>query len=201
MSDDALTPERILDAAEDVLSRYGLAKATVLDVARALGVSHGSVYRHFDSKVALREAVAARWLSRLSGPLDRVLAEPEPAGALARIRRWFDVLIAAKHQKLVDEPELFATYVALAGESREVIRRHVTHLTEQLRVLLDEGVASGELRVMDTAATARALFDATARFHNPVHAAEWSDPGIHQAFDGVWTILAAGLTSPRGAAV
>ena len=33
-----LTPERILEVTEDVLRRYGLAKATVVDVARALDV-------------------------------------------------------------------------------------------------------------------------------------------------------------------
>jgi AcrR family transcriptional regulator len=38
-----LTPERILEVTEDVLRRFGLAKATVVDVARALDVSHGSV--------------------------------------------------------------------------------------------------------------------------------------------------------------
>ena len=53
-----LTPERILEVTEDVLRRYGLAKATVVDVARALDVSHGSVYRHFPSKASLRDAVA-----------------------------------------------------------------------------------------------------------------------------------------------
>ena len=55
-----LTPERILEVTEDVLRRFGLAKATVVDVARALDVSHGSVYRHFPSKASLREAVAKR---------------------------------------------------------------------------------------------------------------------------------------------
>ena len=47
MNDEILTPERILDAAEEVLRRFGPTKTTVVDVARALGVSHGSVYRHF----------------------------------------------------------------------------------------------------------------------------------------------------------
>lgn len=64
-----LSAERILDTAEEVLRRFGPAKATVLDVARALGVSHGSVYRHFPSKAALRAAVAERWLARVSTPL------------------------------------------------------------------------------------------------------------------------------------
>ena len=43
MTDETLTRERILEAAEEVLRRFGLAKTTVVDVARALGVSHGSI--------------------------------------------------------------------------------------------------------------------------------------------------------------
>ena len=54
-----LTSERILEAAEEALRRFGPAKANVVDVARALGVSHGAVYRHFPSKAALRDAVSA----------------------------------------------------------------------------------------------------------------------------------------------
>ena len=40
---EALTADRILEAAEEVLRRHGPAKTNVVDVARALGVSHGSV--------------------------------------------------------------------------------------------------------------------------------------------------------------
>ena len=90
-----LTPERILEVTEDVLRRYGLAKATVVDVARALDVSHGSVYRHFPSKASLREAVAKRWLERVSGPLAKIAEGSEPAPA--RLDRWLRGLFAAKH--------------------------------------------------------------------------------------------------------
>ena len=38
-----LTCDRILAAAEEVVRRFGPAKATVVDVARALGVSHAAV--------------------------------------------------------------------------------------------------------------------------------------------------------------
>ncbi len=72
-----LTPERILEVTEDVLRRFGLAKATVVDVARALDVSHGSVYRHFPSKASLREAVAKRWLDRTNAPLAKIAESPD----------------------------------------------------------------------------------------------------------------------------
>ena len=91
-----LTPERILEVTEDVLRRFGLAKATVVDVARALDVSHGSVYRHFPSKASLREAVAKRWLERVSVPLAKIAESLAGAGAFcsqakAGLRRSGDV--------------------------------------------------------------------------------------------------------------
>ena len=78
MAEPPLSVAQILDASEDVLRRYGPDKATVVDVARELGVSHGSVYRHFPSKAALRDAVVERWLAEISGPLAEVAAEERP---------------------------------------------------------------------------------------------------------------------------
>jgi AcrR family transcriptional regulator len=189
-----LTPEQILDAAQDVLRRFGPAKATVVDVARELGVSHGSVYRHFPSKAALRDAVAERWLHSISEPLAAVAGEDGPA--IERLRRWLDLLIASKRRRALDDPELFATYVQLAGEAREVITAHVEALVGQLASIIGEGAGRGELAVDDPKAAARAVFDATGRFHNPLHASAWSDPDIDAAFEDVWSLILRGL-APR----
>lgn len=196
MTEAALTPGRILAAAEEVLRRYGPAKATVVDVARELGVSHGSVYRHFPSKAALRDAVAEGWLATVSDPLAAVAVEEGPAPQ--RLRRWLDLLIESKRSRALDDPELFATYVQLAGESREVITAHVANLTAQLAHIIGDGAERGEFAVADPETAARAVFDATSRFHNPVHAAQWSDPGIDTAFEGVWSLVLAGLKVPDG---
>lgn len=75
---EALTSEAILAATEEVLRRYGPAKATVVDVAKALGVSHGSVYRHFATKAALREAVTRRWLDAIHEEMERSSTRPSP---------------------------------------------------------------------------------------------------------------------------
>lgn len=191
MNESALTRDQILEAAEDVLRRFGPTKATVVDVARALGVSHGSVYRHFPSKAALRDAVTERWLARISAPLAAVATEEGPAPE--RLRRWLDLLITAKRGKALDEPELFATYMELVADAREVVMTHVNTLVEQIAQIITDGVARGEFAVADPTAAAQAVFDATARFHNPVHAPEWSDPNIDAAFAGVWSLVLGGL--------
>jgi AcrR family transcriptional regulator len=191
----AITSEQILVAAEDVLRRYGPAKANVVDVARALGVSHGSVYRHFSSKAALRDAVTERWLESISFPLKVVAGEDRPAAE--RLQRWLDLLVRSKRTKALDDPELFATYVELAAEAREVVNAHVDTLVAQLARIISDGVANGEFQVTGTAVAARAVFDATSRFHNPAHAAEWSSPGTDTAFDGVRALVLRGLERQR----
>ena len=128
--DGPLTPEQILAAAEDALRRFGPAKATVVDVARALGVSHGSVYRHFPSKSALRGAVTAEWLARIAGPLDVVADTETPAPE--RLHTWLRALIDAKRSRAAEDPELFETYMILVEESSAAVQEHVEHLAASL---------------------------------------------------------------------
>src|SRR5438094_8246426 len=111
-----LTPEKILEATEDVLRRFGLAKATVVDVARALDVSHGSVYRHFPSKASLREAVAKRWLDRIDAPLRQIAEEQGPAPV--RLDRWLRTSIDAMCPRGRDDTGMVQTTLTLEQLAR-----------------------------------------------------------------------------------
>jgi len=190
-SEPTLTRDRILATAADVIRRHGPTKATVVDVARALGVSHGSVYRHFDSKAALREAVVGVWLEEIMPPLAAVVGEAGPAPA--RLRRWVDRLVAAKRKRAADDPELFAAYLTLATDAKTVVRAHVEELVAQATAIIADGVGGGAFTAADPAAAARAVLSATSRFHHPSHAAEWVDPAIDAALDDVWKLLMRGL--------
>jgi len=190
-----LTPERILEVTEDVLRRYGLAKATVVDVARALDVSHGSVYRHFPSKASLREAVAKRWLDRASAPLLEIAEATGPAPD--RLERWLRGMFAVKHKRLADDPEMFATYLTLAQEACKVVKGHKDCLVDQIAMILSDGVKQGVFAVTDLKASARAIFDGTSRFHHPAHADEWSDPDTPARIDALLALLLKGLEAPK----
>ena len=190
-STETLTAERILEATEEVLRRHGPAKATVVDVARALGVSHGSVYRHFRTKAALREAVTKRWLDRTTGMLAGVAeADRDPE---ARLREWLAALFEAKRRKAGDDPELFATYTVLTGENVDAVVEHLTELTDQLTRVVQDGIDAGTFTVTAPATTALALFQATGRFHDPGYADEWEKPGAEEEFTALLDLLVRGL--------
>jgi len=77
------------------------------------------------------------------------------------------------------------------------VKAHKDRLVDQIAHILDDGVKQGVFQVTDAKATARALFDATSRFHHPAHSDEWSDPDHAARVDAVVALLLRGLEAPR----
>jgi AcrR family transcriptional regulator len=192
-----LTRERILSAAEEVIRRFGPGKATVVDVARALGVSHAAVYQHVASKAELRQLVVSGWIEATMTPLRAIAAGSGPAPQ--RLRRLFDTLSATKRRRAAEDPELFAAYRTLAGDSQAVRNAHVDELVALAAAIIRAGVKEGTFRKVDPIAAGRAVLWATARFHHPVHAGEWGRAGLHAEYDEVWKLLMEGLRAPKRA--
>jgi AcrR family transcriptional regulator len=190
-ADAPVTRDRILSTAEDVIRRFGPAKATVVDVARALGVSHAAVYRHVATKAALRELVVGRWVEATMPALRAIAAQRGPAPK--RLRRLLNALIAVKRRRAAGDPDLFAAYRTLAADAKSIVAAHVDELIGLAAKIIRSGVEEGTFRPLDPVATAQAILAATSRFHHPAHAAEWADPGIDAAFNAVWELLMNGL--------
>ena len=189
--DTPLALDKILATAEDVIRRFGPAKATVVDVARALGVSHTAVHKHVGSKAELRDMVLGRWLESTMPPLRAIVAERGPAPK--RLRKLIDALIAVKRRRSADDPELFTAYRTLAADAKSVIAAHVEEMIGLVAKIIASGVEDGTFRTVDPMAMGRAVLVATSKFHHPGHAAEWGDPAIDAAYEDVWQLLMDGL--------
>jgi AcrR family transcriptional regulator len=191
-----LTRDRILSTAEEVIRRFGPAKATVVDVARALGVSHAAVYRHVATKAELRDLVVGRWVETKMAPLRAIAAQSGPAPQ--RLRKFFDALMAMKRRRAAEDPELFAAYRTLASEAKSAVEAHVGELVSLTASIIRAGMTEGSFRTADPDDAARAILFATTRFHHPAHADEWSDTArMDAAFDGVWRLLMDGLRADK----
>ena len=62
--------ESLLDAVDEIATRFGLEAVTLRACARLVGVAPSSAFRHYADKRALMTAFAARALDRLSGALE-----------------------------------------------------------------------------------------------------------------------------------
>jgi AcrR family transcriptional regulator len=152
--------ERILDAADRLLARYGYRKMTVDDLAREAGIGKGTVYLSFDSKSDVALACIDRMVARLLDRLQAIASGPgTPEQKLRRmlverVMHRFDY--ARPHSASVDE--------LLASIRPRLLERRDGYFRAEARALaavMDAGRHSGQLAVADTAAAARALVTAT----------------------------------------
>jgi AcrR family transcriptional regulator len=197
-ADSPLTRDRIVATAEDVVRRFGPEKATVLDVARALGVSHAAVYKHVATKAELRDLVVERWMETMMTPLRAIVVRPGPAPK--RLRQLFDALIAVKRRRAAEDPELFAAYRILAVDAESVVAAHIDELVALAATVIRSGVKEGTFRKVDPVATGRAVLVATSKFHHPFHADKWRERTIDGEYDDVWQLLMNGLRGAKGSA-
>jgi AcrR family transcriptional regulator len=80
--------EAILDAVNQLLSDKGFDLMTMDDVADAVGVAKGSLYKHFSSKEKLAAAAMSRLLTQTLDVLDKFPAEWSAGRKLEEILRW-----------------------------------------------------------------------------------------------------------------
>jgi hypothetical protein len=77
------------------------------------------------------------------------------------------------------------------------VKAHKERLVGQVAHILADGVKQGAFQVADVNVTARAVFDATTRYHHPAHSDEWKDPALAARIDALLALLLKGLEAPK----
>lgn len=184
--------DRILDATVEQLRRHGPAKTGVVDVARALDMSHSNVYKHFASKSALFDAVAARWLAYVMMPLTKI-TEDKKTPAPKRLKAWLRTLAEVKRKKVLDDPEMFAVYSSVTANAHEVVAQHMTHMLDEVSTILRDGAKAGDWPLKSAESSARLILNGTSRFHHPAMVQLDAGKSDLKELDALVDLLIAGL--------
>jgi AcrR family transcriptional regulator len=129
----------ITHAAIDVLAEDGFDRFSVEEVAARAGVAKTTIYRRFPNRQALIEAVLAR------------LADERPAELTSgTVRDRLVVILSAIRQGTPDSPRGRILMHAMASDDPRlgelVYERVIAPRADLLRRVIDDGIASGELR-------------------------------------------------------
>jgi AcrR family transcriptional regulator len=152
--------ERILDAADRLLARFGYRKMTVDDLAREAGIGKGTVYLSFASKSEVALACIDRMVGRLMDRLQAIASGPgSPAGRLrgmlvGRVLHRFDY--ARPHASSLD-----ALLAAIRPQLLERRTRYFRAEARAIQAVIEEGRAQGGFAVQDPAGVAMAFVTAT----------------------------------------
>ena len=147
--DDSARMDRVLDAAADLLVRWGYRRVTVEDVARHAGVGKGTVYLHVRTKDALFLTVLLRSQRRLFADLaDRMAAEPATVLPWRMTRLLYERLQAddvARALYLGDAEVLGRLAHEAAGTLGELARKRTEAVRLHFALLRGAGLVTDDL--------------------------------------------------------
>ncbi len=187
------TRERILEVAERLFRQIGYQKTTVGDIAKELRMSPANVYRFFESKKAIHQAVAQSLMGEVELEAQRIVAQPGPARE--RFRDLLTTINRMNTERYVGDSKLHEMVEIAMEEDWEVCVAHIHRVTETIGAVIAQGVASGEFDAPDVPLAALCTCTAMIRFFHPQMIAQADNkPGatIEQMID----FVIAGL-SPR----
>ncbi len=190
------TRQSIVDTAERFFRDIGYQKTTVADIAKSLRMSPANVYRFFDSKKSINEAVLARFKGELEESLSLIIAKPRPAGARLR-----DMLLTShriNQARFADQQRMQEMVCAAMEESWDAILGHIERFDALLSRVVAEGVASGEFRAIDPVAATQCIRTAMMRFQHPLLMAQCERIPGPSAEEMIAFIMAA-LEAPKPA--
>jgi AcrR family transcriptional regulator len=159
--------EQIVAAAGEHFSHYGYEKTTVSDLAKAIGFSKAYIYKFFDSKHAIGEAICAKTLSAIVAAVEEAVAgAPSPT---EKLRRMFHSLAATAAGLFFNDRKLYDIAAYSAGEQWPSARAYAERVRQILMDIVREGRDTGEFeRKTPLDETVQAIYLVMQPYVNPL---------------------------------
>lgn len=178
MSEATITPEanatvtrgvreQVVEAADAHFSQYGYAKTTVADLARAIGFSKAYIYRFFESKQAIGEAICSRCLA---GQLEKIKSAVDSAsGAHDRLRALFRAIVDEHREQFFSDRQLYDIVAHSCAENWSSSAAYIEELDALLTSVVRAGRETGAFeRKTSLGEVSQAIWLAMSPFVNPV---------------------------------
>jgi len=133
--------EHLIDIATAMIEERGNTALTMTELAARAGMSAANLYRYFDSKEAVIEAIAGRWFAPKVAIMEEVVASDLPPR-----RKMYEfyarrfTLVRAMWER---DPVLFQTYCDVGEEHFELVRSYVDLGDHHLGEIVAEAMAEG----------------------------------------------------------
>lgn len=192
MNDKLATRDRILHAAMNRIKHYGYGKTTMAEIAADSGMSPGNIYRFFEAKIDIAEAMARNHYAE----------EQASLSAIARKKDWApDKRIREMLMKRMRDNFCLFEENAKILEIAEVLNRERPLFMNELialervsfTALIEEGIAAGLFAPCDAAFSAEMIQSATVKFSIPQLISKLTLPKLERELNGVMDLLLKGL--------
>ena len=159
--------DQIIIAANQHFLRFGYSKTTVSDLANEIGFSKAYIYKFFESKQSIGQAICSNCLQRIVAAADKSTADARSAAD--KLRLFLRAIIAASANLYFDGRKLFEIAELASTEKWPTWTAYCDKVQGMLREILMEGRGAGEFeRKTPLDEVARAIMQAMQPFMHPV---------------------------------
>ena len=159
----AETKKRILQAARVVFAKRGYGQASTKEIAEEADVAEAGIFYHFENKRGLLKAVVEGVMEELLNPTSAVLQHDWVPWTAEMLHRRIELIRrdGALLSVLIQE-------VQLDDELRQIYKERVLQTVfSKLKSRLDELIAEGKVRPINTQVAARAILGSYLSFLVP----------------------------------
>ena len=163
-------PERrqeLMVAAQQLFYTKGYENTSVNDIIKAVGVSKGAFYHHFDSKTAVLEAIVSQMVDQVVANLQTIIADE----TLSAILKWQKVIEISNNWKIERKAELIAANRLIMMDENILLRHKIQVETRkviatEMGKIISQGVDEGVFFVEHVAETAVILMAVISSFND-----------------------------------
>ena len=158
--------QQILQAADEHFRLYGYKKTTLADIAKSIDLSTPYIYKFFDSKQAIGEAMCWHCLGAALGEIDESVEQTK--SPVEKLRRVFLGLEAVTWRLLSEQKKIHEMVSVSFEENWESIGRFREGIYQIVRRIVAQGRETGDFeRKTPLEETARAIARMTELFYHP----------------------------------
>jgi AcrR family transcriptional regulator len=199
MEEKAATRDRILKAASIRIKHYGYGKTTMAEIAADCDMSPGNIYRFFEAKIDIAEAMARKHYADEQAQLAAIARRKEwPADK--RLRELFFKRMRDSYKMFEENSKMLEVAEVLHRERPLFANEHMALERVFLSALLEEGAEAGLFARGDYNFMAEMLQSAAMKFSLPQLFSSLTLPKLERELDGVLNLLLIGLYAREGSA-
>jgi AcrR family transcriptional regulator len=130
--------QQLLEVVDDLIRQRGAVDISMTDLAAAAGMSPSNLYRFFENKDALLEAVAEKFFAVKVRIMEEVTASDLPVREkmFQYFARRFEVMVVQYEA----EPDLLKSYMEIGSQHFEVVRGYVDLGDHYLSLIVAEAM-------------------------------------------------------------
>jgi len=192
MDEKTATRDRILAAAMNRIKHYGYGKTTMAEIAADCDMSPGNIYRFFEAKIDIAEAMARKHYAAEQGEL-AAIARKKDWPADKRIREIFTKRMRDSYCMFEENAKILEVAEVLTKERPLFANEQMALERVFLAAVLEDGEKAGMFAPADHMFTAEMMQAATMKFGLPQLFSQLTLPKLERELEGVLNLVLNGL--------